>query len=105
MAAADDRRHDRENSGSEFFVEDLLSRTVDQWDGYIAEYQAERAARGRPITWYEQPGLDKGLSPRWWPSTSGRHQRFRKTPRPRHPGPGTPSPSATVASSTSAKAG
>ncbi|MEU7049312.1 hypothetical protein ACF1GS_34445 [Streptomyces eurythermus] len=60
MAAADDRRHDRENSGAGSFVEDLLARTVDQWDGYIAEYQAERAARGRPITWYEQPGLDKG---------------------------------------------
>lgn len=42
------------------FVESLLSHTVDQWDGYVAEYQAERAARGRPITWYEQPGLDKG---------------------------------------------
>ncbi|MEW1722877.1 hypothetical protein [Streptomyces sp. NPDC093109] len=45
---------------SKSFVEDLLARTVDQWDSYITQYQAERAARGRPITWYEQPGLDKG---------------------------------------------
>ncbi|MFE2041618.1 hypothetical protein ACFXAZ_11925 [Streptomyces sp. NPDC059477] len=60
MAAADDRRHDREGGRYESFVEDLLARTVGRWDGYIAEYQAERAARGRPITWYEQPGLDKG---------------------------------------------
>ncbi|MFD5147474.1 hypothetical protein [Streptomyces sp. NPDC058401] len=60
MAAADGRGGDGEDSRSESFVEDLLDRTVNQWDGYIAEYQAERAARGRPITWYEQPGLDKG---------------------------------------------
>lgn len=60
MAAADGRRGDGEDSRSESFVEDLLARTVGQWDGYIAEYQAERVARGRPITWYEQPGLDKG---------------------------------------------
>lgn len=60
MVAADDRQRDGETSQSESFVQDLLTRTVGQWDGYIAEYQAERAARGRPITWYEQPGLDKG---------------------------------------------
>ncbi|MFJ9890502.1 hypothetical protein ACIRSF_30935 [Streptomyces rubiginosohelvolus] len=60
MVAADDRQRDGETSQSESFVQDLLTRTVGQWDGYIAEYQAERAARGRPITWYEQPGLEKG---------------------------------------------
>ncbi|MFD3679748.1 hypothetical protein [Streptomyces sp. NPDC058613] len=61
LTAACDQRGDHEGSSrSESFVEDLLARTVGQWDGYIAEYQAERAARGRPITWYEQPGLDKG---------------------------------------------
>ncbi|MFJ2783243.1 MULTISPECIES: hypothetical protein [unclassified Streptomyces] len=63
MAVATDERGDGQDgrgrpSGS--FVENLLSHTVDQWDGYVAEYQAERAARGRPIAWYEQPGLDKG---------------------------------------------
>ncbi|MFH8579109.1 hypothetical protein [Streptomyces zaomyceticus] len=60
MESADDQRGDGEDSRSGSFVEDLLARTVGQWDDYIAEYQAERAARGRPITWYEQPGLDKG---------------------------------------------
>lgn len=60
MAAADDEPGGQEDGLSRAFVEDLLARTVDQWDGYISEYQAERAARGRPITWYEQPGLDKG---------------------------------------------
>ncbi|WP_424213053.1 hypothetical protein ACN20G_13705 [Streptomyces sp. BI20] len=57
--ATDDDRHGK-TDGSASFVEDLLARTVEQWDGFLAEYQAERAARGRPITWYEQPGLDKG---------------------------------------------
>ncbi|RSS45669.1 hypothetical protein [Streptomyces sp. WAC08241] len=60
MAAADEEPGGREDDLSRAFVEDLLARTVDQWDGYISDYQAERAARGRPIAWYEQPGLDKG---------------------------------------------
>lgn len=60
MAAADEKPGDGQNGLSEAFVEGLLARTVDQWDGYISDYQAERAARGRPIAWYEQPGLDKG---------------------------------------------
>ncbi|MFF9983022.1 hypothetical protein [Streptomyces erythrochromogenes] len=60
MASADDRQGKGEDRPSASFVEDLLARTAGKWDDYIAEYQAERAARGRPITWYEQPGLDKG---------------------------------------------
>ncbi|MEV6248322.1 hypothetical protein AB0M38_19295 [Streptomyces sp. NPDC051742] len=60
MTAADEEPGDREGGLSGAFVEALLPRTVDQWDGYISEYQAERAARGRPIAWYEQPGLDRG---------------------------------------------
>ncbi|MFD9330786.1 hypothetical protein [Streptomyces sp. NPDC060065] len=42
------------------FVEDLMDRSARAWDPYLVRYQAERAARGRPITWYEQPGLEKG---------------------------------------------
>ncbi|MFI5618171.1 hypothetical protein [Streptomyces sp. NPDC051567] len=60
MAAADDEPGDGQDGLSGSFVEDLLARTVDQWDGYIAEYQEERATHGRPIAWYEQPGLEKG---------------------------------------------
>lgn len=59
MVAADERG-DRQGVLSEAFVEDLLARTVDQWDEYLSTYQAERAAGGRPIAWYEQPGLEKG---------------------------------------------
>jgi hypothetical protein len=60
MAAADDERGDGQDDRPVSFVENLLARTVGQWDDYISEYHAERAARGRPIAWYEQPGLDKG---------------------------------------------
>ncbi|MFE0630522.1 hypothetical protein ACFW3D_26580 [Streptomyces sp. NPDC058864] len=42
------------------FVGDFMRRSAERWDAYLERYQAERAARGRPITWYEQPGLDKG---------------------------------------------
>lgn len=42
------------------FVRDLMERTALHWDAFLARYQAERAARGRPIAWYEQPGLEKG---------------------------------------------
>ncbi|WP_066945585.1 hypothetical protein [Streptomyces lushanensis] len=60
MSAADEESVVGQDGLSRFVVEDLLARTVDQWDGYLAKYEAERIARGRPITWYEQPGLDKG---------------------------------------------
>ncbi|MFD8965840.1 hypothetical protein ACFV0C_12695 [Streptomyces sp. NPDC059568] len=62
MAAADDEPGNGQDSlsPSGAFVEELLTRTVDQWDGYISEYQAERDARGQPIAWYERPGLEKG---------------------------------------------
>lgn len=42
------------------FVGDLMSRSAGRWDAFLTRYQADRAARGRPITWYEQPGLEKG---------------------------------------------
>jgi hypothetical protein len=42
------------------FVCDFMRRSGERWDTYLELYQADRAARGRPITWYEQPGLDKG---------------------------------------------
>ncbi|GHE49900.1 hypothetical protein [Streptomyces capitiformicae] len=42
------------------FVGDLISRSADRWDAFLTWYQADRAERGRPITWYEQPGLEKG---------------------------------------------
>ncbi|WP_089101971.1 hypothetical protein [Streptomyces hyaluromycini] len=44
----------------EAFVEDLMTRSAARWAAYLDQYRAEREARGRPITWYEQPGLDKG---------------------------------------------
>ncbi|WP_158839885.1 protein phosphatase 2C domain-containing protein [Saccharothrix deserti] len=30
------------------------------WGEWLADYVAEREANGRPIAWYEQPGLDRG---------------------------------------------
>ncbi|MGW5460110.1 hypothetical protein [Streptomyces sp. NPDC003996] len=42
------------------FVSDFMRRSGELWDAYLEQYQTDRAARGRPITWYEQPGLDKG---------------------------------------------
>lgn len=42
------------------FVRDLMDRSALHWDAFLARYQAERAAQGRPIAWYEQPGLEKG---------------------------------------------
>jgi hypothetical protein len=31
-----------------------------RWDETVAQYVEERAARGKPIKWYEEPGLDRG---------------------------------------------
>lgn len=42
------------------FVRDLMERSALHWDAFLTRYQAERAAQGRPIAWYEQPGLEKG---------------------------------------------
>ncbi|WP_105971928.1 protein phosphatase 2C domain-containing protein [Streptomyces geranii] len=42
------------------FVRDLMDRSAAHWDAFLIRYQAERAAQGRPIAWYEQPGLEKG---------------------------------------------
>ncbi|MFI1359578.1 hypothetical protein ACH4TV_39285 [Streptomyces sp. NPDC020898] len=42
------------------FVRDLMERSALHWDTFLTRYRAERAAQGRPIAWYEQPGLEKG---------------------------------------------
>ncbi|MBB0228090.1 hypothetical protein [Streptomyces calidiresistens] len=42
------------------FVVDLIGRSGPRWQAYLDWYQAKRDANGRPITWYEQPGLEKG---------------------------------------------
>lgn len=42
------------------FVRDLMVRAAGHWDRYLEWYQADRTARGRPIAWYERPGLEKG---------------------------------------------
>ncbi|MEW2119291.1 hypothetical protein AB0945_29700 [Streptomyces sp. NPDC005474] len=42
------------------FVRDLMERSALHWDAFLTRYQAERATQGRPIAWYEQPGLEKG---------------------------------------------
>ncbi|NEA40069.1 hypothetical protein [Streptomyces sp. SID11385] len=42
------------------FVGDFMRRAETSWDAYLERYKADRIARGRPITWYEQPGLEKG---------------------------------------------
>ncbi|MFE9174368.1 hypothetical protein ACFYNZ_33860 [Streptomyces kebangsaanensis] len=42
------------------FAVDLLERSAPLWEAYLEWYRADREARGRPITWYEQPGLEKG---------------------------------------------
>ncbi|MEU6224867.1 hypothetical protein [Streptomyces sp. NPDC047042] len=42
------------------FVRDLMERSAVHWDAFLTRYQAARAEAGRPIAWYEQPGLEKG---------------------------------------------
>lgn len=42
------------------FVRDLMERSALHWDAFLTRYQAERVGQGRPIAWYEQPGLEKG---------------------------------------------
>ncbi|MGM9439018.1 hypothetical protein [Streptomyces murinus] len=42
------------------FTGDLLDRCAFRWSAFLAQYQEDRVAQGRPITWYEQPGLEKG---------------------------------------------
>ncbi|WP_328915000.1 MULTISPECIES: hypothetical protein [unclassified Streptomyces] len=39
---------------------ELVRRAVEPWDDQIKEYCARRQAGGRPVQWYEQPGLEKG---------------------------------------------
>lgn len=42
------------------FAADLVARAGGNWDTFLANYREERVRRGRPIEWYEQPGLEKG---------------------------------------------
>ncbi|MGW8847724.1 hypothetical protein ACWGNE_08075 [Streptomyces xiamenensis] len=42
------------------FSDELVRRAVAPWADQIAEYSERRAAAGRPVQWYERPGLDKG---------------------------------------------
>jgi hypothetical protein len=42
------------------FVRDLMERSALHWEAFLTRYQAERITQGRPIAWYEQPGLEKG---------------------------------------------
>jgi hypothetical protein len=37
-----------------------IGRAQDAWPQILQTYTAEREADGRPIAWYEQPGLDNG---------------------------------------------
>ncbi|WP_433891283.1 hypothetical protein [Streptomyces sp. CA-111067] len=39
---------------------ELVRRAVEPWDDRIKDYSARREADGRPLQWYEQPGLEKG---------------------------------------------
>jgi hypothetical protein len=43
-----------------YFAKDLIERSALRWESFLVQYQENRAAQGRPITWYEQPGLEKG---------------------------------------------
>lgn len=39
---------------------ELVHRAVEPWDEGVKEYRARRQADGRPVQWYEEPGLEKG---------------------------------------------
>ncbi|MDT3399857.1 hypothetical protein RKE29_25010 [Streptomyces sp. B1866] len=39
---------------------ELVRRAVEPWDDQIREYCSRRQTEGRPVQWYEQPGLEKG---------------------------------------------
>ncbi|AXX31493.1 hypothetical protein KCV87_35125 [Actinosynnema pretiosum subsp. pretiosum] len=56
---------------------DALARAGLAWRPWLADYVARREAAGRPIAWYEQPGLDRGphataLAARFAPDADGR---------------------------------
>lgn len=38
----------------------LLGSAIAGWDGCVAEYLEERVAAGRPIQWFEEPGIARG---------------------------------------------
>ncbi|MFI9462629.1 hypothetical protein [Streptomyces xiamenensis] len=42
------------------FAGELVHRAVTPWADLITQYTEQRTAQGRPVQWYEQPGLDKG---------------------------------------------
>ena len=37
-----------------------LKRAVDAWPSFLTAYLADREASGKPIQWYEEPGLARG---------------------------------------------
>jgi hypothetical protein len=39
---------------------EAIGGAVEAWSWWVEDYAAERAAAGRPITWYEQPKLEQG---------------------------------------------
>jgi hypothetical protein len=46
-----DRRHGHER---------ILRHAIEAWKGVLSEYIEAREKRGKPIQWYEEPGLDRG---------------------------------------------
>ncbi|MCF2526317.1 hypothetical protein [Yinghuangia soli] len=39
---------------------DVLARAADRWPDLTKRYEHRRELRGRPLAWYERPGLDRG---------------------------------------------
>lgn len=39
---------------------DVLNRAADRWPDHMKEYTRLRELRGKPITWFERPGLERG---------------------------------------------
>jgi hypothetical protein len=41
-------------------TEEILQAAMAEWDGELAAYLEDRSRQGRPIQWFEEPGLAKG---------------------------------------------
>lgn len=46
--------------GSPAGFADMVVETARTWPAELAAHRAEREAAGRPVQWYERPGLDRG---------------------------------------------
>lgn len=59
-AAEMGERHRELFEDTGLLAKELVRRAMDPWDEEIAKYIKGRTTAGKPVQWYEQPGLAKG---------------------------------------------